>query len=141
MNYLYSAKDNKFYPYSLQSIYQLSGVWPDKGVDIGEDEFKGLINPPEGMVVASDDNGMPVLVNIPPLTKEQLIARFEEQKNVLLENARRIISIWQTKLMLSRISEDELKSLNEWLDYIEALSAIDTNSASDIVWPTSPDLS
>lgn len=141
MNYLYSAKDNKFYPYSLQAMYQLSGVWPDKGVDIGEDEFQGLINPPEGKVVASDDNGMPVLVNIPPLTKEQLIARFEEQKNVLLENARSIISIWQTKLMLSRISEDELKSLNEWLDYIEALSAIDTDSASDIVWPTSPDLS
>lgn len=141
MNYLYSAKDNKFYPYSLQTMYQLSGVWPDKGVDIGEGEFQGLINPPEGKVVASDDNGMPVLVNIPPLTKEQLIARFEEQKNVLLENARSIISIWQTKLMLSRISEDELKSLNEWLDYIEALSAIDTDSASDILWPTSPDLS
>ncbi|WP_416855410.1 tail fiber assembly protein [Escherichia coli] len=51
--------------------------------------------------------------------------------------------ISQTKLLRGRIlSEDEQSSLDAWLDYIDAVNALDFNTITDkasfnaIVWPT-----
>ena len=33
---------------------------------------------------------------------------------------------------------DELAQYNLWLDYLDALDAIDTSKAPDITWPTPP---
>jgi len=48
------------------------------------------------------------------------------------------ISIWQTKLLLGRLSDGDKVKLNSWLDYIDALNDLDTTKAPDITWPDVP---
>lgn len=45
---------------------------------------------------------------------------------------------WQGKATLGRLKSDELAQYNLWLDYLDALEAVDTSSAPDINWPTPP---
>lgn len=71
-----------------------------------------------------------------PIVDYQAIA--EQERGSLLGIAQNAISIWQTKLLLGRISSSEKASLNLWLDYIDAVSAIETSKAPDIEWPVAP---
>nr|WP_105666111.1 tail fiber assembly protein [Cronobacter dublinensis] len=43
-----------------------------------------------------------------------------------------------SKLLLGRISDSEKARLNSWLDYIDALQAIDISVAPNITWPYVP---
>lgn len=42
--------------------------------------------------------------------------------------------------MLGRISDEERDKLNLWLDYIDAVLAVKTNTAFDVEWPVTPKL-
>ncbi|EDM2693909.1 tail fiber assembly protein, partial [Salmonella enterica subsp. enterica serovar Typhimurium] len=44
---------------------------------------------------------------------------------------------WPGKSVLGRLKDDELTQYNLWLDYLDALEAVDVSSAPDIVWPSS----
>lgn len=44
---------------------------------------------------------------------------------------------WPSKLALKRLSESELEHFNAWLDYLDALNAIDT-SDPEFSWPNQP---
>ncbi|MFA9341797.1 tail fiber assembly protein [Escherichia coli] len=47
--------------------------------------------------------------------------------------------VWQTKLLMGRkLTTDETASLNAWMDYIDAVTEIDSSSATDICWPEMP---
>ncbi|TII96102.1 tail fiber assembly protein, partial [Escherichia coli] len=39
---------------------------------------------------------------------------------------------------IGRLKSEELAQYNLWLDYLDALELVDTSSAPDIEWPTSP---
>ena len=138
MTYLYSPNNNRFYPFSLKENYILHGVWPSVGVEINEDDFQFFINPPDGKRLVADRNGYPVLIDIPPITREEKVLQFERERSALLDNARNAIFSWHTKLILGRISDDEKDKLNMWLDYIDAVLAVKTNTANDVEWPTIP---
>ncbi len=90
---------------------------------------------------SSDTEGRPVLVDIPPPTKEELIAQTEAEKQRQIDEANAWINgqQWPSKLALGRLSEDETAQFNEWLDYLDAVSAVDTSTAPDIEWPTPPE--
>lgn len=45
---------------------------------------------------------------------------------------------WPGKAAIGRLKGDDLAKYNLWLDYLDALEAIDTASAPDIKWPTLP---
>ncbi|MDI7383613.1 tail fiber assembly protein [Cronobacter dublinensis] len=62
----------------------------------------------------------------------------EQERQTLLSAAQSTIGIWQSKLLLGRISESEKTRLNSWLDYIDALQAIDVSVAPAIRWPSLP---
>ncbi|EML0037918.1 MULTISPECIES: tail fiber assembly protein [Enterobacter] len=70
--YLYDAVTNAFYPLALKSIYQESGSWPAKGVDVDEETYEEFQNPPTGKVRAPDSEGNPSWVDIPPAPNEDL---------------------------------------------------------------------
>ena len=70
--YLYDAVTNAFYPLALKSIYQESGSWPAKGVDVDEETYEEFQNPPTGKVRAPDSEGNPSCVDIPPAPNEDL---------------------------------------------------------------------
>jgi len=47
---------------------------------------------------------------------------------------------WPGKAAIGRLKNDELAQYNLWLDYFDALEAVDTSSAPDINWPIPPAL-
>ncbi|MGL5372620.1 MAG: tail fiber assembly protein [Plesiomonas shigelloides] len=138
---LYSKTTNAFYLESNKEDYKREGVWPDDLIKVSIDilnEFSGT--PPNGKIRVAGENGMPVWGDIPPLTHDELIHLADEEKRRLISYASNVInhSMWQTKLQLGRITDDEKRQLNLWLDYIDAVNAIDTSTAPNIKWPTPP---
>lgn len=63
----------------------------------------------------------------------------ERHKAALLVEAKTTISLWQTRLQLGIISDDDKASLITWMNYIQALNAVDTSTAPDIEWPIKPE--
>jgi hypothetical protein len=45
---------------------------------------------------------------------------------------------WPGKAVIGRLKGDELAQYNLWLDYLDALEALDTSTAPDINWPPVP---
>lgn len=67
------------------------------------------------------------------------VAVAETEKSARLTMAQQSISLLQTKLLLGRkLTDVETARLNSWLDYIDALTAINAGSAPDINWPKLP---
>ncbi|KZQ18686.1 tail fiber assembly protein [Enterobacter roggenkampii] len=65
--YIYSAKNNAFYPVDMKEDYVAAGSWPDDGVDVSKEiflEFAGIS--PAGKERGVGEDGMPVWVDIPP---------------------------------------------------------------------------
>ncbi|WP_044241731.1 tail fiber assembly protein, partial [Pantoea stewartii] len=46
---------------------------------------------------------------------------------------------WSGKAAIGRLKGDELERYGLWLDYLDALDAVDTSSAPDIDWPIQPE--
>ncbi|MDE9659454.1 tail fiber assembly protein [Citrobacter braakii] len=70
---------------------------------------------------------------------DELVADAESEKRGRVGAATSKIVFWQTKLLMGRkLTDDESVSLNAWMDYIDAVTAIDTSSAPDIIWPVTP---
>ncbi|MFP2422250.1 tail fiber assembly protein [Pseudescherichia vulneris] len=119
-----------------------SPVIPDDAVEISFNtytEFAGVAWP-EGKVLGSDSSGMPVWVDAPPLTHEEAVAAADAQKQALIDQANEYMNSkqWPGKAAIGRLKGDELAQYNLWLDYLDALEAIDTSTAPDITWPEQP---
>ncbi|EFB5122916.1 tail fiber assembly protein [Escherichia coli] len=78
-------------------------------------------------------------------TADELKTMAESRRTERLNSARQQLVISQTKLLRGRIlSEDEQSALDAWLDYIDAVNALDFNTITDkatfnaIAWPTEP---
>lgn len=76
----------------------------------------------------------------PDKTKEQLIAEADLEKEGRINSANDYINSkqWPGKAAIGRLKGDELAQYNLWLDYLDALEAVDTSTAPDITWPTPP---
>ncbi|EOR9768447.1 tail fiber assembly protein [Citrobacter sp. CF971] len=76
------------------------------------------------------------------LAKEELTAMMESQRQLLINNANALMNgkQWPGKAAIGRLKGDELTQYNEWLDYLDALEAVDTSSNGDVNWPASPEL-
>lgn len=79
------------------------------------------------------------VVQIPDKTHGELVAEASAEKYARLDEAKSKIVVWQTKLLMGRtLTSEESASLNEWVDYVDAVSAIDPRTAPDIEWPLPP---
>ncbi|MDK4549763.1 tail fiber assembly protein [Enterobacter roggenkampii] len=78
----------------------------------------------------------------PEKTHEELVAEADEEKHSRLDYAASKIVIWQTKLLMGRnLTTAETTSLNAWMDYIDAVTLIDTETAPDTIdWPLPPEV-
>lgn len=64
----------------------------------------------------------------------------EVQRQSLIDAAMASISLIQLKLQARRkLTQAETTRLNAVLDYIDAVTAIDTSTAPDIIWPVFPE--
>lgn len=138
MNYIFSAKNNAFYPISLQSEYEQAGSWPEDGIEIADNivsEF--MVTAPAGKMRVVVD-GMPAWIDIPPPSHEQLIEQAEQQKSALLTAANNAIAPLQDAVDLEMATDDEQPLLLAWKKYRVLLNRVDTSAAPDIEWPTQP---
>ncbi|CAI1861644.1 MULTISPECIES: tail fiber assembly protein [Serratia] len=65
-SYVYSAKNNAFYPISMKTVYQAAGSWPRDGKQIDDSvylEFAATV-PPAGMARITGENGLPAWVSV-----------------------------------------------------------------------------
>ena len=64
----------------------------------------------------------------------------EAQRQSLIDAAMASISLIQLKLQAGRkLTQAETTRLNAVLDYIDAVTAIDTSTAPDVIWPELPE--
>ena len=75
-------------------------------------------------------------------THAELVIEAEAEKQSRLDYAASKIVVWQTKLLMGRkLTTDETASLNAWMDYIDAVTVIDTETAPDAInWPPLPEV-
>ncbi|HCN7669397.1 TPA: tail fiber assembly protein [Escherichia coli] len=106
---------------------------PENGVAIPAADGAGI-----GWLYA---DGVFTAPDIPESVKshDELVAEAEAEKRARIDAATSRIVVWQTKLLMGRkLTDGESASLNAWMDYIDAVTAIDTSTAPDIEWPTPP---
>ncbi|ENA0074086.1 TPA: tail fiber assembly protein [Citrobacter freundii] len=72
--------------------------------------------------------------------KESAVSEAENKKRLLINEATEYINSkqWPGKAAIGRLKGDELAQYILWLDYLDALEAVDTSSVPDIKWPTPP---
>jgi hypothetical protein len=134
---LWSAKNNCFFLPTEGALIQAPDAIPVD--DEVFDEF-GLGVPPEGKIRAVGKDGMPAWGDIPPPTHEELVAAAEAEKQSRIGQANDYMNSrqWPGKAALGRLKGDDLALYNLWLDYLDALEAIDTTVPKSIVWPDMP---
>lgn len=72
-------------------------------------------------------------------TKEDEVAEADSEKTSRLAEANSITQMWQTQLMLGIITPEDKAKLTEWMQYVQAVQAVDTSTAPDITWPDKPE--
>ncbi len=136
--YLYSGL--VFYPYSEKELYERAGKWPESGLDVDEETREKFFVYPDGKVLWEDKDGLPVWVDAPPPTHDELVRRAEDKKNELIDSTNDFINRnqWPGKAALGRLKDDQLVKYNIWLDYLDVLMALDTSTVPDVNWPQEP---
>ena len=139
-DYLYSGMT--FYPYREKELYERAGKWPESGVDIDEETREKFFVYPDGKVLGEDKDGLPVWVDAPPPTHDELVIIAENKKNELIDSANEFINRnqWPGKAALGRLKDEQLGQYNIWLDYLDALMSLDTSTVPDVNWPQEPSL-
>lgn len=140
-NFIFSPSENAFYPYSLEESYIAAGSWPADGVEVDDAvfyEFTG--EAPDGKMRITGSDGFPIWGDIPPISKEEAIAAAEITKQALIEQANEYMNSkqWPGKAAIGRLKGDDLARYSEWLDYLDALEAVNASRAPTIDWPISP---
>lgn len=74
----------------------------------------------------------------PPISKEQLIAEAEQQKQSLLAEANNAIAPLQDAVDLGMAIDEEEAQLTAWKKYRVLLNRIDISTAPEINWPEKP---
>ena len=76
----------------------------------------------------------------PERSHDELVADAEQKKQSLIDAAMVNISVIQLKLQAGRkLTQAETTRLNAVLDYIYAVTATDTSTAPDVIWPELPE--
>ncbi|MGA4368101.1 tail fiber assembly protein [Pantoea ananatis] len=141
MKFIYSAKENLFYALMYKDDYIEAGSWPDDAVEVDEsvsDEFNSL--PPEGKTRIADSKGNPAWADIPPPTRQESVNSATSLQTGLIQEANAFMNTrqWPGKAALGRLKGDDLVAYNKWLDYLDALYAVDLSNAPTVAWPVKP---
>ncbi|ASE83603.1 tail fiber assembly protein [Citrobacter koseri] len=142
-NYVYSPSLNLFYDAELEEEYKDANAWPEDGIFVSDEVFLTFSgSAPEGKERVCGEDNLPAWRDIPPPTYEELVAEADADKQSRIDQANDYMNSkqWPGKAALGRLKGDDLVQYNAWLDYLDALEAVDTSNAPDIEWPISPDV-
>lgn len=138
--YLYSPKNNAFFKSSELSLYNkwdlddICNVTDSVFFEFTMDRSK------EGLIRIAGSDGLPAWGNIPPPTYEELVVHADAEKASRLVEANSYMNDkqWPGKAVLGRLKDDERTQYGLWLDYLDALTLVNTSTAPDIDWPAKP---
>ncbi|EBZ8469743.1 tail fiber assembly protein [Salmonella enterica] len=135
-SYIYDASTNAFYALALMSEYKKSGIWPDNGVRVTNEQHRRLMaGQSEGNVISADAEGNPVLT--PALIDYVAIAADERDKLMASATAR------INQLVEAQDDDDitaaELSELIALREYRTKLRRLDLRYAHDVEWPPLPE--
>lgn len=119
-------------------------VWDGKDSDFAKDIDGELVELPEASETGIGWGYDGKVFSPPPVpekTKEQLIAEANLEKEGRINSANEYMNSkqWPGKAAIGRLKGDELAQYNLWLDYLDALEAVDTSTAPEIDWPQQPE--
>ncbi|EOC0421579.1 tail assembly chaperone [Cronobacter sakazakii] len=140
--YAYSASANALFPLTMRQDYVTAGTWPEDALIISDEiasEF--MAEPPAGQMRVAGADGFPQWSNKPEPTHEEQTAMADLEKQSLINQANEYMNSkqWPGKAAIGRLKGDELVQYNLWLDYLDALEAVDTTEPHKIIWPESPE--
>ena len=142
MKYLWSAKNSAFILEGMEKQYEENG-WDLTDLQQLDDEIvmEFMGEQPAGKMRVTNVDGLPCWVDLPPPTHEEQLAAADSEKQLKIDQANDYMNgkQWPGKAALGRLKGDELTQYNLWLDYLDALEAVDTSSAPGINWPDSPE--
>lgn len=139
MSIFFSASTMGFYDEAELEFFK---NWPLDATPVTEEEHIEFISPaPVGKVLGSN-NGKPAWVDAPPTTHEESLVAAEAQKQQLIYQANAYMNSkqWPGKSAMGRLNDTEKAQYNLWLDYHDALEAVDTSNAPDVNWPSPPEV-
>ncbi|HHL2458614.1 TPA: tail fiber assembly protein [Yersinia enterocolitica] len=112
---------------------------PSDLMDVTDEELASYwkMNSPEGKKLGVI-NGRPGWVDLPPLTREELVASAIAKKSQLKAVADSEIEWRQDAVDGGGASDKEITGLAAWRKYRVALMRIDTSRTQDIEWPIVP---
>ncbi|MGF2651533.1 tail fiber assembly protein [Serratia marcescens] len=139
MSYGYSATTNTFYVMEDRADYAAFGNWPEDVKPISDAVWERFcVQGPEGKMRGADKHGLPCWVDIPPPTREQLVAASERKKARLMADATQAIAPLQDAEDLDMATQEEKAQRLAWKRYRVLLSRINPEEAPTIAWPQPP---
>ena len=109
---------------------------PGSFVHISDDEGQRILDSQINGQIQPNDNGFPVLVPYPELTKDEQQERAEQKRRSLKSVADTEISWRQDAVDAGIATEEETAALTEWKKYRVMLMRVDTSNPD---WPTPPE--
>lgn len=142
-DYQYSAKNNAFFRTAELGAFESAGWDLADLLEVTNEQFAEFTQDRtvDGLVRSASKKGLPTWKKIPPPSQEQIVETAETERQQRISAANMFINgqQWPSKLALGRLSDAETARFNLWLDYLDALAAVDTATAPDIVWPEKPE--
>ncbi|HEA9994955.1 TPA: tail fiber assembly protein [Yersinia enterocolitica] len=139
MKLLWSAKNNAFIPAEMVDEYKVAGWAIDDLVEAREDILPFYGKEPIGKIRGVSDGGIPIWVDIPAATEEELIAGANAEKSRLKAIADSEIEWRQDAVDAGIATDEETALLTNWKAYRVQLMRIKTDTAPDIEWPVAPE--
>ncbi|WP_318372203.1 tail fiber assembly protein [Enterobacter sp.] len=136
MTYVYSAKNNAFFPVKYLAEYEKNQWDLNDKVGVSDEiasEF--MAAPPAGKIRISNDKGLPTWGDVPPLTPEQQVMQAESMRQQYRALADEEINWRQDAIDAGIATEKEIAALTQWKKYRVLLMRVNTSMAPDIEWP------
>lgn len=139
--FVFSPSESRFYALEWRADYIDNNRWPHDAINVSDSiyyEFSGT--PPTGKQLVAVNN-MPSWGDIPPPTREELIAAADVEKQKRIDSANDYMNSkqWPGKAAIGRMKGDELAQYNLWLDYLDILNVMTISGVEAISWPVPPE--
>ncbi|HCE8953889.1 TPA: tail fiber assembly protein [Raoultella ornithinolytica] len=124
-------KDGAFY------LENFNESIPEDAVAVSQETYTAMFEgQANGKMIATGKDGGPVLIDKPLPSHEVMVEIAEQNRQALVESAMQSVGVLQLKLQAGRkLTTAEASRLNEVLDYIDKVNAVDTSTAPEIGWP------
>lgn len=139
--FYFSPSNFSFYIDSTLHLYEKAGSLPADLKEISSDIAKEFMTGSNSIrCIGADKDGLPVWQDAPPLSEKEKSEQDLLMKFQLINSANEYMNArqWPGKASIGRLQGSELALYNLWLDYLDAVEAVDLPSREKVNWPTPP---